>query len=127
VLAERSELRIHEVPVDWTDDPDSRVDIVQTAKDDLRGVWRVSRALTTGALPLADVRRQLGRAPREPDTPGVPNGLTRQIVRFAVIGAASTLAYLVLFFLFRLAWGHRRRTSWRWPSPPWPTPPPTGG
>ena len=28
VLAERSGLRIHEVPVDWVDDPDSRVDLV---------------------------------------------------------------------------------------------------
>ncbi|MDQ1721875.1 MAG: hypothetical protein QOI26_1609, partial [Pseudonocardiales bacterium] len=31
VLAERSGLRIHEVPVDWVDDPDSRVDILGTA------------------------------------------------------------------------------------------------
>src|SRR3954447_6707227 len=30
VLAERRGLRIHEVPVDWVDDPDSRVDIVPT-------------------------------------------------------------------------------------------------
>ena len=102
VLAERSGLRIHEVPVDWTDDPDSRVDIAQTAKDDLRGVWRVGRALANGSLPLADVRQQLGRAPLEPATPGVPSGMTKQIVRFAAIGVASTLAYLVLFFLFRL-------------------------
>jgi glycosyltransferase involved in cell wall biosynthesis len=29
VLAERAGLRIHEVPVDWVDDPDSRVDIEQ--------------------------------------------------------------------------------------------------
>ena len=29
VIAERAGLRIHEVPVDWVDDPDSRVDIVQ--------------------------------------------------------------------------------------------------
>ena len=72
VLAERSGLRIHEVPVDWTDDPDSRVDIVQTAMDDLRGVWRVGRALAGGALPLADVRQQLGRAALDPDTPGYP-------------------------------------------------------
>ncbi|MCB0902509.1 MAG: glycosyltransferase, partial [Actinobacteria bacterium] len=28
VVAERSGLRIHEVPVDWVDDPDSRVDIM---------------------------------------------------------------------------------------------------
>ena len=26
LLAERNGLRIHEVPVDWVDDPDSRVD-----------------------------------------------------------------------------------------------------
>src|SRR5439155_17803933 len=31
VLAQRAGLRIHEVPVDWVDDPDSRVDIVRTA------------------------------------------------------------------------------------------------
>ena len=37
VLAERGGLRIHEVPVDWVDDPDSRVDIVATAVADLRG------------------------------------------------------------------------------------------
>ncbi len=105
VLAERSGLRIHEVPVDWTDDPDSRVDIVQTAKEDLCGVWRVGRALAGGALPLSDVRRQLGRAALPTDTPGVPIGMTKQIVRFVAVGVASTLAYLVLFFLFRLGMG----------------------
>lgn len=41
VLAQRRGLRIHEVPVDWVDDPDSRVDIVSTAKADLLGVWRL--------------------------------------------------------------------------------------
>ena len=41
VLAERRGLRIHEVPVDWVEDPDSRVDIVQTALTDLRGVERL--------------------------------------------------------------------------------------
>jgi glycosyltransferase involved in cell wall biosynthesis len=41
VLAQRRGLRIHEVPVDWVDDPDSRVDVVATAKADLRGVWRL--------------------------------------------------------------------------------------
>src|SRR3954452_13784236 len=30
VLAQRERLRIHEVPVDWVDDPDTRVEIVQT-------------------------------------------------------------------------------------------------
>jgi hypothetical protein len=43
VAAERAGLRIHEVPVDWVDDPDSSVDITATALDDLRGVWRIRR------------------------------------------------------------------------------------
>src|SRR4051812_23760110 len=93
VLAERSGLRIHEVPVDWVDDPDSRVDIVSTAVADLRGVARLSRALLAGRLPVGRLREQLGRAPLEPVTPGVPAGLTRQLVRFAGVGVASTLAY----------------------------------
>ncbi len=41
VLAQRAGLRVHEVPVEWTDDPDSRVDIMRTAIDDLRGVARL--------------------------------------------------------------------------------------
>jgi putative flippase GtrA len=42
MLAQRRGLRIHEVPVDWVDDPDSRVDLVRTALDDLRGVARLA-------------------------------------------------------------------------------------
>ncbi|KAB1922314.1 glycosyltransferase family 2 protein [Micromonospora noduli] len=112
VLAQRAGLRIHEVPVDWVDDPDSRVDIVATALADLRGVGRLGRALLTGALPLADLRAQLGRAPltTRPEqlgrAPGqVPVGLPRQLVRFAAVGVASTLAYLVLFVATRGALG----------------------
>jgi glycosyltransferase involved in cell wall biosynthesis len=44
VLAERRGLRTHEVPVDWVDDPDSRVDIMKTALGDLRGVARLAAA-----------------------------------------------------------------------------------
>jgi putative flippase GtrA len=44
VLAQRQGLRIHEVPVDWVDDPDSRVDVVRTAVDDLRGIARLLAA-----------------------------------------------------------------------------------
>jgi putative flippase GtrA len=99
VLAERSGLRIHEVPVDWIDDPDSRVHIVNTAKADIRGIARLARALATGKLPVHDLRAQLGRAPLEPATPGVPPGLTRQVVRFGAVGVFSTVAYLVLFVL----------------------------
>jgi len=43
-LAQRAKLAIHEVPVRWTDDPDSRVDIIATAREDLRGVMRLRGA-----------------------------------------------------------------------------------
>jgi putative flippase GtrA len=101
VLAQRAGLRIHEVPVDWVDDPDSRVDILSTAIADLRGIVRVGRALATGALPIAELRREFGRASTAVAVPGVPRGLPRQMLRFAAIGVVSTLAYLGLFSLLR--------------------------
>jgi putative flippase GtrA len=101
VLAERAGLRIHEVPVDWIDDPDSRVDIVRTARADLAGIARMLRALMTGRLPIAELRAQIGRQPLENPVPGVPPGLITQLVRFAVVGVFSTLAYLALFVLLR--------------------------
>ena len=103
VLAERAGLRIHEVPVDWVDDPDSRVDIVSTAIADLKGIARLTRALGTGRLPLAALREQLGRNPLP--VAGVPAGLTGQLMKFAAVGIASTLAYLVLYALLRLGVG----------------------
>jgi len=48
ILAQRAGLRVHEVPVDWTDDPDSRVAIVRTAIDDLRGVLRLRFGSASG-------------------------------------------------------------------------------
>ncbi|MET0493669.1 MAG: bifunctional glycosyltransferase family 2/GtrA family protein [Actinoplanes sp.] len=103
VLAEKAGLRIHEVPVDWIDDPDSRVDIVATALADLRGIVRLTRALGTGRLPLAALREQLGRNPLP--VAGVPAGLTGQLLRFAAVGVASTLAYLLLYALLRNGMG----------------------
>ena len=101
VLAERSGLRIHEVPVDWIDDPDSRVDIVATARADLAGIARMLRAFAGGRLPVADLRAQIGRRPLTDPVPGVPASLVGQLVRFAVIGMLSTLAYLAIFVLLR--------------------------
>lgn len=43
VTARRLDRRVLEVPVDWIDDLDSRVDVVATALADLRGVWRLIR------------------------------------------------------------------------------------
>jgi putative flippase GtrA len=41
VTAQRIGLRIHEVPVDWVDDTDTRVEVLHTALKDLRGIWRM--------------------------------------------------------------------------------------
>src|SRR5262249_42313832 len=86
-----------EVPVDWVDDPDSRVDIVATALADLKGIVRLGRALARGALPISQLRGQIGRETLQ----GVPPGLPRQLARFAGIGVASTLAYIMIFVLLR--------------------------
>jgi len=90
VLAERAGLRIHEVPVDWIDDADSRVDILATAFGDLRGVCRVGWGLARGRLKVP----ALGSA-------GAARGLAWQLPRFVAIGVASTVAYVLLYLLFR--------------------------
>jgi ubiquinone/menaquinone biosynthesis C-methylase UbiE len=40
-LAHRNGARINEVPVHWVEDDDSRVNILTTATDDLKGIWRL--------------------------------------------------------------------------------------
>jgi putative flippase GtrA len=87
VLAERNGLRIHEVPVDWVDDPDSRVDVIRTAAGDLRGLWRMRLTFWRGG---GVVRRPgSGRA--------APPPLGGQLVRFASIGVVSTVLFAALF------------------------------
>ncbi|MFJ9562221.1 dolichyl-phosphate beta-glucosyltransferase [Streptomyces fuscichromogenes] len=80
VVAERAGLRIHEVPVDWVDDPDSRVALLSTALADLRGIARVGLAAARGALPSA-------RPPRP----------------FVVPVAVMALAHLLLYAALRPA------------------------
>lgn len=61
VLAERAGFRIHEIPVEWIEDPDSRVDIPATVLTDARGVVRMLR----GPSPLEPWTRQQAAQPRE--------------------------------------------------------------
>jgi putative flippase GtrA/glycosyltransferase involved in cell wall biosynthesis len=97
VIAQRAGLRIAEVPVDWVDDPASKVDIVKTAAEDVKGCWRVGRALASGRLPVSDLRNSLGRNASGPHVTGVPRGMVGQLARFCVVGVASTIAYAVLY------------------------------
>jgi putative flippase GtrA len=82
VLAQRAGLRIHEVPVDWTDDPDSRVDILSTAVADLKGVARLLRDFRAGR-------------------PARKATFRRQVLTFAAIGVLSTAAYAALYLVLR--------------------------
>ena len=109
VLAERAGLRIHEVPVDWIDDADSRVNVISTALADLRGIVRLGTGLARGTIAVPALRsaqlRPRGEDPRghpgHPGHPGRPGGLTGQLARFLLVGAASTAAYAALYLLLR--------------------------
>jgi putative flippase GtrA len=99
VLAERAGLRIHEIPVDWVDDLDSRVDIIPTALADLRGMARLGVGFARGSIQVPQLRgpalaRAGGRHAASRD-------LLLQVARFTVIGVASTIAYVVLFLMLR--------------------------
>jgi putative flippase GtrA len=97
VLAERAGLRIHEVPVDWIDDLDSRVDIVAAALADLRGMARLGGGLARGSIKVPRLR---GSWPAGPGRRS-PDELRLQIASFMVIGVASTIAHVLLYLLLR--------------------------
>jgi glycosyltransferase involved in cell wall biosynthesis len=88
LLAERNGLRIHEVPVDWVDDVDSRVHVLSTALGDLKGTARMALRFATGRG-----RVDLGPDARVP----LANDFGRRFVSFSLIGAASTAMSLALF------------------------------
>ena len=73
LLARHNGLRVHEVPVDWVDDADSRVDVVSTALDDLAGVVRMARTFWAGGG-----RVDLGDAAR----PALEDDFGRRLVLF---------------------------------------------
>lgn len=92
LIAEYNGLRIHEVPVDWIDDPDSRVDVRSTALDDLRGVRRM-----IGRFVRGDAAVDLGELQRQP----LADDFGRQTVTFGMIGVVSTLISLGIFLALR--------------------------
>jgi hypothetical protein len=100
VLAERCELRIHEVPVDWVESA-SRVDVVGTAKEKAQGIARLGRSLATGRLPLRELREQLRRSAPAGDRIEMPGGRPRRLLRPAVVALLSTVAYLLLYAVLR--------------------------
>src|SRR5580693_6307559 len=101
VLAERAGLRIHEIPVDWIDDLDSRVDVVATALADLRGLVRLGSGFARGTIRVPQLRGSALAGPGGGARRAAPGELRLQIASFAVVGIASTIAYVLLYLLLR--------------------------
>jgi hypothetical protein len=58
VLAERLGYRIADIPIEWVEDDDSRVKIVSTVWEDLKGTYRLRRYLDgVSGLEFAAARR----------------------------------------------------------------------
>ena len=98
VTAQRVGLRIHEVPVEWVDDTDSRVDVVPTAVKDLRGVARLLGRTSRRRAALRRAGPGRGGKGRPGTTTGRPAPVfADELLRFAGVGAVSTAAYVGLF------------------------------
>jgi putative flippase GtrA len=92
VVAERSGLRIHEVAVDWVDDPGSTVNIVRTARDDLKGIARMLFE-PPGAKAVLQLSGRRARTARPQPSPA------GQLVHFAGVGLVGTISFALLFAL----------------------------
>jgi putative flippase GtrA len=124
ILAQQAGLRIHEVPVDWIDDSDSRVNVIATVAADLRGIARLGFGLLRGSIRVPFLGDPAPPAERRPGSPGQDGaasngasrsgagqhgrrqdtgrrGLGRQMAGFAAVGAASTAAYILLYLALR--------------------------
>jgi putative flippase GtrA len=103
LLAEHNGLRIHEVPVDWVEDTDSRVQVASTAWDDVKGLVRVARAKASGRATVPGLPRRPAPRPAHPDAvvSTRDSRMTSQFLLFAIIGVISTIAYALLYSLLR--------------------------
>ena len=63
VLSERQGYRIKDIPVRWIEDDDTRVKIFQTGWEDIKGVFRVRRQLSSGRLAATQVANADRRQP----------------------------------------------------------------
>ncbi|MFC7340835.1 glycosyltransferase [Saccharopolyspora griseoalba] len=106
LLAEHNGLRVHEVPVDWVEDVDTRVNVVRTATDDIAGLVRVARAKIRGTARVEGLPRR--PEPRAAHPSAVlaerENGLLWQLVSFGAIGVVSTVLTSVLYAVLRTWW-----------------------
>ena len=101
IAAQRRGMRIYEVPVDWVDDPDSRVDIVSTAVADLRGVARLAMATTVARFAAIGVASTLVYALLFLLLAGAVGSAAASAVALAVTAVGNTAANRRLTFGIR--------------------------
>ena len=124
VVAQRMGMRIYEVPVDWVDDLDSRVDVFRTAWKDVRGVSRLARSRSrrplvapcrTAASKTVTVRASgpsLGAdeltgaaTPPTGENPTATSAFADELLRFAGVGVVSTATYLAAVSILQTTLG----------------------
>jgi hypothetical protein len=81
---------------------DYRLDVVATALADLRGMFRLGVGFARGSIQVSQLRGDPQAGPRGGLRSDASGELPMQIARFTVIGVASTIAYIVLFLMFRV-------------------------
>jgi glycosyltransferase involved in cell wall biosynthesis len=96
--AQRCGLRIHEVPVDWVEDPDSRVDIVVTALADLRGIARLVAAGRVARFAAIGLASTLAYALIYLGLRGTLSAAMANAIALAVTAVANTAANRRLTF-----------------------------
>ncbi|GAB3672386.1 glycosyltransferase [Actinocorallia lasiicapitis] len=105
LIAEHNGLRVHEVPVDWIEDLDSKVKVGATVRHNLRGLVRTTRRISAGETDVA-------LPPRPRPAPAHPDAVVRtprsstllKLTAFVLIGIASTVAHAGIYLLLRSWW-----------------------
>jgi hypothetical protein len=101
LLAEHNGLRVHEVPVDWIEDTDSRVRVVRTAIDDLKGLARVAWSISRGRARVEVARPE--PTPTHPDAV-VARPREATFLSFAMVNAVSCALYALVYLSLREIW-----------------------
>jgi putative flippase GtrA len=102
LLAEHNGLRVREVPVDWIEDVDTRVNVYRTAVDDLKGIARVARMMASGQAAVDISARPALQATHPDAVLAQPRAaLLAKLISFGVIGVLSGAVHALIYLVLR--------------------------
>jgi putative flippase GtrA len=106
LLAEHNGLRVLEVPVDWVEDVDSRVNVIDAVVTNVRGLVRIALAKLSGAADMAELPPRPELKSIHPDAvlPERDVSRLRHLLLFCMIGFVATVITLALYTVFRTWW-----------------------